>query len=193
MSIPFNIPANNSEWSNALNEWCSTSRGLAISSGLTSVEYLQTFPNPCTIPPACFYNIQGLANYLNQNPHLKTPFSFVDAFKFLFPPYYAEILSTFNIPGYSTINVPLCSNVQSLSQNQARKYNQELQLFQKVYSINSNAYINYLTTGIGPKYYTFKTNQERTDMNSAVALVNKLYPFSDMAQAMGWQVPFPLS
>jgi hypothetical protein len=66
-------------------------------------------------------------------------------------------------------------------------------LFQKVYAQNSNAYINYVATGQCPVYYNFKTNQERSDMNSAVALVNKLYPFRDMATAAGWIVPFPLS
>jgi hypothetical protein len=172
---------------------CSTSKGLAAEIGITPVEYLQTFPNPCTIPPACFYNAQGLANFLNQNPIFKIPFSYVEAFRFLYPPEYKDLFSTFGIPDYDPVNVPLCANVQTLSQNQGHKYNQQLQLFQKVYSTNSNAYINYLTTGQGPMYYTFKTNQERSDMNSAVALVNKLYPFNDMANALGWQVPFPLS
>jgi hypothetical protein len=179
--------------SSALDIVCSTSRGLAEAAGLTPVDYLQTFPNPCTIPPACFYNQQGLANWLNQNPEYKIPFSFTETFRFLYPPYYSTLLSTFGIPGYNPIDVPLCSNVTTLSQIQARKYNQQLQLFYKVYTTNSNAYINYLNTGQGPMYYTFATNQERSDMNSAVALVNKLYPFNDMAQAMGWQVPFPLS
>jgi hypothetical protein len=177
----------------ALDIVCSTSRGLAAAAGLTPADYLQTFPNPCTIPPACFYNQQGLANWLNQNPEYKIPFSYTEAFNFLYPPYYSTILSTFGVPGYNPIDVPLCSNVTTLSQVQARKYNQQLQLFYKVYTTNSNAYINYLNTGQGPIYYTFATNQERSDMNSAVALVNKLYPFNAMAEALGWQVPFPLS
>ena len=77
--------------------------------------------------------------------------------------------------------------------NRSEQSVQQAKSVNQVYSTNSNAYINYLTTGQGPMYYTFKTNQERSDMNSAVALVNKLYPFRDMAQAVGWIVPFPLS
>lgn len=176
-----------------LNILCSTAQGIAASEGLTPAQYLQTFPNPCTIPPAYFYNAQGLANFLNENPEYKIPFSFTETFRYLYPPYYSTILSTFGIPGYDPVNVPLCSNVQTLSQIQARKYNQQLQLFNKVYTVNSNAYINFVSTGQAPVYYTFSSFQEKYEMNSAVALVNKLYPFKDMAEAMGWQVPFPIN
>lgn len=193
MPVPFSIPLTKSEWSIALGEWCSTSKGIAAEDGLTPVEYLQTFPNPCTIPPVCFYNRQGIANFLNTNPIYKIPFSYTQTFSFLFPLGYTVLFSSIGIPGYNPLTVPLCSNVQTLSQNQAHKYNQQLQLFYKVYSTNSNAYITYLTTGQGPIYYTFATNQERYDMKSAVALVNKLYYFNDMAEAVGWQIPFPLA
>jgi len=190
-----NTVFNKSEWSKELQTLCSTSKGLAAEFGLTPVQYLQTFPNPCTIPPVCFYNSQGLANWLNNNPIYKYAFSYVgqpNTFPFLFPQPYEVLFSTLGIPGYSTINVPLCSPVQTLSQSQALKYNQQLRLFQTVYSTNSNAYINYLSTGTGPMYYTYANNQERIDMISAVGLVNKLYYFSDMAEATGWKVPFPL-
>jgi hypothetical protein len=175
-----------------LTQICSTAQGIAAQQGLTPVEYLQTFPNPCTIPPACFYNAQGLANWLNNNPTYKDAFSYTRTFRFLFPPQFSAYFSTLGIPNYSTVNVPLCSNVQTLSQNQALKYNQQLKLFQTVYSTNSNAYINYLTTGQAPIYYTYSSFHEKYELNSAVALVNKLYPFNDMAEAVGWQVPFPL-
>lgn len=180
-------------YSAELSSLCSTAKGLAEIQGISPIQYLQTFPNPCTIPPACFYNTQGLATFLNQNPRFKIPFSFVKAFRFLYPPEYTELFSSFAIPGYDPVNVPLCTNVQTLSYNQSHKYNQQLQLFQRIYSTNSNAYINYLTTGEGPLYYTFASNQERSDMKSAVALVNKLYLFDAMAEALGWQVPFPLT
>jgi hypothetical protein len=187
------FPSNLNDWSVLLNSTCSVVQELYKLNGSTSVEYLQSFPNPCTIPPTSFFNQQGIAGWLEQNPIFKLAFSFTETFKFLYPPSYAIIFSTFGVPGYNPLNVPLCGNVTTLSQIQARKYNQQLQLFQKVYSTNSNAYITYLNTGQGPIYYTFASNQERSDMSSAVALVNKLYYFKDMSQACGWQIPFPLS
>ena len=182
-------------WSSTLQGLCKVQQEIAELEGLTPVQYLQSFPNFCTIPPVCFYNTQGLANWLNQNPQFKIPFSFVsqpNTFPFLFAQGYDNLFSTLGVPGYSTINVPLCADVQTLSQSQALKYKQQLGLFQKVYSTNSNAYINYLNTGQPPAYYTFSSYQEKYDLNSAVALVNKLYPFNVMTEAMGWQIPFPL-
>lgn len=158
----------------------------------STVSTLQSFPGSGSIPPACFYNAQGLANWLNNNPSYKTNFSYTRTFPFLYPPDIAIYFSTIGLPNYNPATVPLCSNVTTLSQYQALKYNTQLQLFQKVYAINSNAYINSIATGQGPVYYTFRTFQEKSDYNSAVALVNKLYPFSDMATAVGWQVPFPI-
>jgi hypothetical protein len=138
------FPSNLNDWSVLLNSTCSVVQELYKLNGSTSVEYLQSFPNPCTIPPASFFNQQGIAGWLEQNPIFKLAFSFTETFKFLYPPSYAIIFSTFGVPGYNPLNVPLCGNVTTLSQIQARKYNQQLQLFQKVYSTNSNAYITYL-------------------------------------------------
>jgi hypothetical protein len=56
-----------------------------------------------------------------------------------------------------------------------------------------DAYINYISTGKGPFYYNFRTYNEKNDYNAAVQLVNKLYPFRDMAAATDWIVPFPIS
>ena len=187
------LPSNLGDWSILLNSTCALLKSSFESNGSTSVEYLQSFPNPCTVPPVCWFTGQGLPIWLDQNPTFKLAFSFTQAFKFLYPPSYIFLFSTFGIPGYSPLSVPLCGTVTTLSQIQARKYNQQLQLFLKVYSTNSNAYITYLNTGQGPIYYTFASNQERSDMNSAVALVNKLYYFQDMASAAGWQIPFPLT
>jgi len=159
----------------------------------STVSTLQSFPGSGSIPPACFYNAQGLANWLNFNPQYKINFASTGTFQFLLPPSVAPILSSLGFSGYDPTKVPLCSDVTNLSQYQGLKYNTQLMLFQKVYAQNSNAYINYVATGQCPVYYNFKTNQERSDMNSAVALVNKLYPFRDMATAAGWIVPFPLS
>ena len=95
--------------------------------------------------------------------------------------------------GYSPAKVPLCTNVTTLSQQQALQYNQQLQLFYKVYTFNSNAYVTYKNCNTaGPIYYTFRDAQERTQYNSALSLVNKLYPFIAMenASSINWQIPW---
>lgn len=150
---------------------------------------------PCTIstgiPPACFYNFGGFAGWLNLNSE----------YKYLFPElgvppssiiYYGP---GFNVPltGYDPADVPLCANVTTLSQNQAFKYNQQLQLFYKVYTYNSNAYVNYINNNTaGPIYYNFFDYKEKNEYNSAVQLVNKLYPFQLMSR-IGIKVPFPIN
>jgi hypothetical protein len=161
-----------------------------------SVETLTSFPGQYSIPPACFYNKQGLAEWLNQHPTYKEGFASTGAFPYLFPTtQYQSTLSSLGLStNYTAQNVPLCSNVQTLSQYQAQQYGTQLNLFNKVYTINSNAYINYVSTGVGPIYYNFKTNQELNDYKAAVQLVNKLYPFKAMAEAstINWQIPFPI-
>jgi hypothetical protein len=152
--------------------------------------YLSTFPSTSAIPPACFYNMGGLAGWLNQNPSYKQYFA--GYFPELIRPEF--ITSTLSSLGYKIENVPLCATVTTLSQQQAQQYNKQLQLFYKVYTHNSNAYVNYVDTGVPPMYYTFKTYLEKHEYNSAVALVNKLYPFNVMAEAstIHWQIPFPI-
>jgi len=158
----------------------------------STISTLKSFPGSGSIPPACFYNIQGLANWLNLNPIYKLNFANTRTFPFLFPESYSIVFSTFNQPGYNPENVPLCSNITTLSEYQSLKYRTQISLFQKVYAINSNAYINFISTGQPPIYYTFISYQEKYEYNSAVALVNKSYPFRDMAEAVGWKVPFPI-
>jgi len=46
--------------------------------------------------------------------------------------------------GYNVENVPLAPQITRLSQYQAQQYTQQLSLFRKVYSYNSNAYMNYV-------------------------------------------------
>jgi hypothetical protein len=159
----------------------------------STVSTLQSFPAAGSIPPACFYNAQGLASWLNFNPQYKVNFSYLDTFRFLYPPEASSLLSTIGFNSYNPEKVPLCSDVTTLSQYQGLKYSTQLRLFHKVYATNSNAYINYIATGQSPMYYTFATQQEKSDYFSAVSLVNKLYPFRDMSQAMGWVIPFPVN
>lgn len=150
---------------------------------------LPIFPSTNSIPPACFYNFQGLAGWLNMHPEYKQ--FFTGYFPYLLP-----ITSTLSSVGYDPANVPLASDVQLLSFNQYQKYNQQLQIFWKVYEFNSNAYVNnYNNNGPGPIYYTFANNKEKQSYNSAVQLVNKLYSFQAMAAAptLNWQVPFPIN
>jgi hypothetical protein len=143
---------------------------------------------PCTIssgiPPACFYNFDGFAGWLNVNSE----------YKFLFPEFgIPPMTSSLSSIGYDPANVHLCADVNTLSQGQAFKYNQQLQLFYKVYTYNSNAYVNYINNVTpSPIYYNFFDYREKYEYNSAVQLVNKLYPFRTMAR-IGIQIPFPIN
>lgn len=146
---------------------------------------LPVFPNKSSIPPVCFYNIQGLPIWLNQHPEYKQ--YFIGTY-----PYLNSTTSTLSSLKYDVKNVPLGSNLTALSQGQSLLYNQQLQLFHKVYAHNSNAYVNYVCSSIPPIYYSFNTYKEKTEYNSAVSLVNRLYPFRDMANGPNWITPFPL-
>lgn len=157
-----------------------------------------TFPSTNSIPPPCFYDIRGLANWLNNNPTYKQYFI---GYPNLFP----TLLSDTNLivyngyVNYNVENVPLQSNVTTMSQYQLMRYTDQLKLFRQVYAYNSNAYVNYVTNGTTPVYYRFQTYKEHNEFKSSVALVNKLYPFNAMANAnpitgssLGWIIPFPL-
>ena len=147
---------------------------------------LSTFPSTNSIPPACFYNFQGLANWLNNNPSYKQYFTGI--YQDLY-----QINSTLSSFNYNPATVPLCSNVTSLSEYQGFQYNRQLSLFHRIYAYNSNAYVNYINAQtISPIYYTFKDFQEQIEYRSAVGLVNKLYPFQAMADRAGWITPFPV-
>jgi hypothetical protein len=133
----------------------------------------------------------GLANFLNRNPTYKSSFVNTGYFPTLIPSEF--ITCTLSSAGYNYENVPLCSNVTQLSENQARLYNQQLVLFHKVYTFNSNAYVTAQCTGISPIYYTFRDYQELNNYRSAAQLANKLAPFQVMAQAStAWNAPFPV-
>lgn len=150
---------------------------------------LPIFPSTNSIPPACFYNLDGLQGWLNKNPSYKQYFA--GLLPGLLNP--LEITSTLSTAGYSYEKVPLCADVTTLSQQQANSYNQQLQLFHKVYTFNSNAYVNnYNNSGPGPIYYRFPDFKEQLNYKASVQLVNKLYPFESMAKARNWQVPFPI-
>jgi hypothetical protein len=147
---------------------------------------LSTFPSTNSIPPACFYNFQGLANWLNNNPSYKQYFIGIY-------PNLQEMNSTLSTIGYDITKVPLCSDVTTLSEYQGRQYNQQLSLFHRIYAYNSNAYVNYINSQtLSPIYYTFRDFQEKTEYCSSVGLVNKLYPLQAMANRVGWITPFPV-
>ena len=145
------------------------------------------FPAQYSIPPASFYNIQGLTNWLNHNKTYKQ--YFIGKYPYLNP-----MTSTLSSIKYNVEDVPIAPTVATLSQGQSLMYNQQLALFQKIYTHNSNAYVNYKCTGKSPIYYTYHSYQEKTEYMSAVSLVNKLYPFQYMAEAstLNWQIPFPI-
>jgi len=157
-----------------------------------------TFPSTNSIPPPTFYDIRGLANWLNNNPTYKQYFTGC-------PNVFPTLLSNTNaisyngLSGYDVQNVPLASNVTSLSQIQLMRYTEQMKLFRQVYAYNSNAYVNYVTNGTTPTYYRFQTYKEHNEFKSSVALVNKMYPFDAMTNGtnvngstLGWIIPFPL-
>jgi len=104
-----------------------------------SILYPSTFPSTNSIPPPCFYNMQGLSNWLNNNPTYKHYFINYPGH---FPKLYATT-STLSTSGYNLEKVPLSPLITNLSQFQAQQYTQQLNLFRKVYSYNSNAYMDY--------------------------------------------------
>ena len=156
---------------------------------------LPVFPAKNSIPPMSFYNIQGLAAWLNNNPTYKQYFISV------FP----TLLSNTNLiayEGYTSYDlqtVPLSPTITTMSQLQRMKYTEQISLFQRVYAYNSNAYVAYVTNGTYPIYYRFQTYQEQMNYKASVSLINKLYSFQAMANGtnsvgstLGWVVPFPL-
>ena len=157
-----------------------------------------TFPSTNSIPPPTFYDIRGLANWLNINPTYKQYFiNYPDTFPTLFST--NNLLAYQGYSAYSVQNVPLDLNIKTMSHLQMMKYTDQLRTFQRVYAYNSNAYVNYVTSGSTPAYYRFQNYSERNDFKSSVSLVNKLYPFRAMAyganavgSTLGWNVPFPL-
>jgi len=154
-----------------------------------------TFPSTNSIPPASFYNMQGLSGWLNNNPSFKNYFV---EYNTLFPTL-LRMTSTLSTQGYNTAKVPLAPIVTTLSQHQARIYNDQIALFQTVYAYNSNAYLNYVNNSTTPVYYRFQTYKEMNNFKASVPLINKMYPFDAMAygknevgSTLGWIVPFPL-
>jgi hypothetical protein len=168
---------------------------------------MSTFPSTPSIPPASFYNIQGLAGWLNQNSSYKQYFvGQTDVSPYLFP-----MTSTLSSIGYDPANVPIAPFVTTLSQQQLLQYSNQISLFRKVYTYNSNAYVNYVSTAVAspntqsaPIYYRFVSYQEYTQYKASVALINKMYPFTAMANGttspatypiipqLSWVIPFPL-
>ena len=156
---------------------------------------ISTFPGQNSIPPATFYTMGGLATWLNQNPSYKYYFiNYPRQF-----PGLSTVTSSLSSMRYDPANVPLAPQVITLSQNEAFLYRDQLQLFQRVYKFNSNAYINARAVSGAPMYYSFNSYQELMKYKASVSLVNKLYPFDAMMNGtdqngnmLGWFVPFPL-
>jgi hypothetical protein len=156
---------------------------------------LPAFPSTGSIPPPYFYNMQGLPLWLNQNPTFKHYFIHqAELFPMLLP-----ANSTLSTIGYSVENVPLPPFVTNLSISQAQTYQQQMNLFRKVYAYNSNAYLTSITTQKQQPYYYFQSYKEYHEYKSSVALANKLYRFdiikntqNEAGSTLGWMIPFPL-
>ncbi len=169
------------------------------------------FPEPGSIPPVCFYNMGGLTQWLNSNVDYKQYFVNYPRY---FPYLYTQstiseliaaggdsfLSSTYMVyENYDIRNVKLPPLVTTLSDYQSRNYQKQMDLFLKVYSFNSNAYISSLQTSKPPIYYRFQKSSELLEYRSAIGLVSKLYPFDAMANGtseygstLGWIIPFPL-
>jgi len=151
------------------------------------------FPAQFSIPPPYLFDrTGGLAFWLNNNPSYKQYFWPTLYFPTLLPP--NLITSSLSSQQYSYANVPLQSNVQTMSDYQAQRYYQQLVLFHRVYSFNSNAYVSSVQNGSTPMYYTFRDTQELTNYRAGVQFANKLSPFQVMANAstLNWIAPFPV-
>jgi hypothetical protein len=158
------------------------------------------FPRDGSIPPVCFYTIQGLPTYLNQNSQYKVYYSDNPQFPYL--TVYADNLYPDVAATYDLTTVPLPPFLTNLSQLQAQQYQAQLALFRKVYDYNYNAYINYVNhpNSAGPVYYRFNTYADLNNYKAGLQLANRLYPFDLMANAydqltgvpLRWVVPFPM-
>ena len=144
---------------------------------------LSTFPEEGSIPPASFYNFGGFATFLNQNP----------SYKLIFASLYTGpiITSTISSLGFDITKVPLCPDVTIMSFNQMQEYSNQLGLFRKIYTYNSNAYVDSQISGISPVYYNFTNYNELMKYKASVGLVNKLYNFKIMSEY--WSFPFPIA
>ena len=159
------------------------------------------FPLDGSIPPVSFYTIQGLPTYLNQNVQYKIYYTDVPQFPYLTVNANNLYPETFGL--YNVESVPIGPLLSNMNQSQLLTYQEQIQLFRKVYEYNSNAYITYVsnpTTAKGPIYYTFQNYKEMTNYKAGLELVNRLYPFDLMANAydfgtgvpLRWIVPFPM-
>ena len=153
------------------------------------------FPNSGSIPPVCFYNRQGLADWLNRNPTYKKYFT--TSFPYLYTPNDPSVPT-----GYDIEKVPLQTTVHGLSQADSNLLNRQFTLFRNVYTFNLNAYVKSIETSTTPIYYRFRTSRERQEYRAAVTMINKLYPFRAILIAqdatvsektpLGWIIPFPI-
>ena len=169
---------------------------------ITDGPLVPPFPRDTSIPPACFYNMQGLPMYLNRNSDYKIYYTDNPQFPYL--TIYADNIYPEAADVYDPATVPLPPFLSNLSQLQAQQYDAQLALFRKVYDYNYNAYLAYLSqpagSSGGPRYYTFATYQELNNYKAGLQLANRLYPFNLMSNAynqitgvpLRWIVPFPL-
>ena len=170
--------------------------------GITEGALLPPFPRDTSIPPPCFYNMQGLSMYLNQNREYKIYYA--DSGLFTYLSVFADSTYPEAAGVYRLQNVPLPPLLANLSQGQAREYDAQLVLFRKVYEYNYNAYVTYISqpagSTAGPRYYSFANYKELNNYKAGLQLVNRIYPFEIMGNAqdfltgvpLRWIVPFPM-
>ena len=132
-------------------------------------------------PPLSFFNLSGVYSQRFTQPVSTT-----------FDALYARILAT----DASAID-PFNNNnerrwVQRMSQSQKREYEDQLEIFRRVYVFNQAAYRNAALGLGGPFYYRFRTQTEMNKYHAGVALVRKLYEVNELyPMACLFFLPFP--
>jgi hypothetical protein len=119
-------------------------------------------------PPPGFFNISGIYQQRFQAPVVTT-----------FNALYALILATDPSASDPFNNTNERRWVQRMSQSQLNEYEEQLEIFRRVYMFNQAAY-NAAARGFGgPYYYRFRSQTEMNRYRAGVALVNKLYQVSE--------------
>lgn len=133
------------------------------------------------IPPASFYNINGIYSQRFVQPVQQT-----------FDSLYTHLRSI-DAKTPDPFNKPFENKaVKNMSHGQKTIYENQIRLYQKVYQYNYDAYMYASQRGITPIYYRFRTASELSDFKAAVGILQKLYNVTGLypVQCLFW-IPFP--
>ena len=137
-------------------------------------------------PPESFFNIDGIYSQRFVPPVQAT-------FDSLYSYLKTVAFSVSGEPVPDPYNNPTnTSYVKHMSQGQRKNYQQQIDIFRKVYSYNLAAYQRAQQLNTVPIYYRFRTSSELVQFNGALGLINKLYNVNPLypLQCLFW-LPFP--